>query len=93
MQSHTATRAALSMSSLPSVCCAALRYYRYQTGNQADGPYGINFTRTDFVEFFNLTRDTWQMNNLWHDPATSATQQELRTKLHAWFACAGDNCP
>ena len=63
----------------------------YQTGNQ-NTPPGLNFSTVDFVEYFNITRDNWHMMNLWHDETTAATQRELHTKLHTWFACSGDDC-
>jgi hypothetical protein len=34
-------------------------------GNQAQEG-GVNFDAVDFVEYFNLTADNWQMINLWN---------------------------
>jgi hypothetical protein len=44
-----------------------------------------------FVEVYNLTTDDWQMNNLASD--TDPTQAQLKTRLHKWFECKGDQCP
>lgn len=68
-------------------------YAEYQTGNQNEAPYGINFTRVDFVEYYNLTADTWQMNNLANASTTREAQDKLKKKLHQWFECVGDECP
>ena len=65
-------------------------YTLYQTGNQ--GQANIDFTKSDFVEYFNLTADTWQMNNLWKT-GDNATQKLLHDKLFDWYACKGANCP
>lgn len=35
-------------------------YTEFQTGNQAQEG-GVNFDQVDFVEYFNLTDDNWQM--------------------------------
>jgi N-acetylglucosamine-6-sulfatase len=66
-------------------------YAEYQTGNQGLGD-GIEFDKVDFIEYFNLTQDNWQMMNL-HKTAPNATLQLLHTKLHKWFQCKGDSCP
>lgn len=66
-------------------------YAEYQTGNQ--GEADIDFTKVDFVEFFNLTADSWQMNNMWNDTITAATQAALHKSLRSWYGCQGDSCP
>merc|ERR1712066_1051132 len=66
-------------------------YAEYQTGNQ--GQEDINFDGIDFVEYFNLTEDTWQMNNLWKRTDHQAAQKHLHDKLRTWFMCKGDSCP
>merc|ERR1711920_491629 len=38
-------------------------YAEYQTGRQF--LHNIKFDNVDFVEYFNLTADHWQMQNLW----------------------------
>jgi hypothetical protein len=53
-------------------------------------PVAFN-TQVDFVEYFNLTEDSWQMKNL-HKTAPNATLQVLHTKLHKWFECKGESC-
>jgi len=53
----------------------------------------IDFQHVDFVEYFNLTADNWQMNNLWNASSTAAAQAKLHTKLHAWYNCHGTACP
>merc|ERR1712048_1179875 len=57
-------------------------YAEYQTGNQ--GKADIAFDAIDFVEYFNLTADTWQMHNLWKT-GSQAAQAELSRKLRVWF--------
>ena len=66
-------------------------YAEYQTGNQ--GQANIDFTAVDFVEFFNVTTDNWQMDNMWNDTSTAATQAELHKVLRSWYDCRGDSCP
>ena len=69
-------------------------YTEYQTGNQADAETnGIQFDNVDFIEYFNLTADNWQMKNLWHDSGTTAAQEKLHAILHKWYKCKGDECP
>merc|ERR1712048_1284439 len=65
-------------------------YAEYQTGNQ--GNQDISFDNVDFVEHFNLEKDTWQMDNLWNK-TEKATLDKLHNKLHSWFQCKGDSCP
>jgi len=65
-------------------------YTLYQTGNQ--NQENIDFTKADFVEYFNLTADLWQMDNLWKS-GDNATQKLLHDKLFTWYACKGASCP
>merc|ERR1712100_30153 len=65
-------------------------YAEYQTGNQ--GQSDISFDNVDFVEYFNLEKDTWQMHNLWNK-TEQATLDKLHSKVHSWFQCKGDSCP
>lgn len=65
-------------------------YAEYQTGNQAHGD--ISFDKVDFVEYFNLTEDNWQMNNLWNK-TQAATLDRLHAKVRRWYQCQGDSCP
>ena len=64
-------------------------YAEYQAGNLAEE----DFTEVDFVEYFNLTEDSWAMDNLRDAPGAAAAQQKLHAKLLAWYACSGDSCP
>merc|ERR1712232_394522 len=74
---------------MPSSEFGDTSYTEYQTGNQ--GQADIGFDAIDFVEYFNLTQDTWQMHNLWK-VADQGTQEKLSKKLRAWFNCRGDDC-
>lgn len=65
-------------------------FTEYQTGNQKEGD--INFDDLDFVEYFNLSDDPWQMKNLWKQ-GDNVTQAKLHDKLRVWFTCRGDSCP
>lgn len=62
----------------------------YQTGNQ--NTKNIDFSTVDFVEYFNLTADEWQMNNMWKT-GDNATMELLKEKLYSWFDCSGASCP
>ena len=66
-------------------------YSEFQTGNQAKK--NIDFSDVDFVEYYNLTADTWQMENLRDAPGTEDVQKKLSAKLRMWLNCAGDSCP
>ena len=66
-------------------------YAEYQAGNLAEED--VDFTEVDFVEYFNLTEDSWAMDNLRDAPGAAAAQQKLHAKLLAWYACSGDSCP
>ncbi|KAL3927810.1 MAG: hypothetical protein SGPRY_002661, partial [Prymnesium sp.] len=64
-------------------------YAEFQTGEQDMGE--VDFSRPpSFVEFFNVTRDPWQMQNL--RSATSRFQQTIRDRLHTSLACTGKSC-
>merc|ERR1739844_91802 len=63
-------------------------YAEYMTGSQS--AKNIQFEAVDFVEYFNLTEDTWQMNNLWNQ--TPSVESKLSQKLHLWFHCRGNTC-
>merc|ERR1712070_636754 len=57
-------------------------YTEYQTGDQ--GQADISFDKVDFVEYFNLTADNWQMKNLAQKGApgpVGTTQTQLHDKL------------
>lgn len=64
-------------------------YAEYMTGSQ--GQSDVSFDAVDFVEYFNLTEDTWQMRNLWKTGDQTA-QRKLSQKLRVWFNCRGADC-
>lgn len=73
-------------------------YAEYQSGflNQSwTHMKDIDFTTVDFVEYYNVSNDPWQMDNLHKSTAAAdpATIEELHLKVHAWYNCAGDACP
>lgn len=72
-------------------------YTEYQSGSLGKQSIGFGATDVDFIEYFNLTADNWQMDNLWKKGATPAApagpvQAKLHDKLHKWFNCRND-CP
>ena len=80
------------------VAVATRRYAEYQSGflNQSwTHMKDIDFTTVDFVEYYNVSNDPWQMDNLHKSTAAAdpATIEELHLKVHAWYNCAGDACP
>ena len=52
----------------------------------------IDFTKVDFVEYYNSAADKWQLNNL-AKTAPKAQLDALSAKLHKFFECSGDECP
>lgn len=68
-------------------------FTEYQTGDQANAT--IDFDQVDFVEYFNVAADYWQMDNLWKRGGRGGgpTQKKLHTNLHQWYKCKGDSCP
>lgn len=65
-------------------------YAEFQTGNLNKGP--IEFTTPDFYEFYDVSNDTWMMNNLYNH-TSRATIQAHHDALQTFFTCAGDTCP
>eukprot|EP01047_Picozoa_sp_COSAG01_P008421 COSAG01_NODE_332_length_18712_cov_41.424358_20_plen_84_part_00 len=59
---------------------------------QSAAQQDIQFDQVDFVEYYDADKDPWQMTNL-HKTANKATLDKLHAKLHAWYKCAGDECP
>ena len=76
---------------MPSSQHGDVSYSEFQTGLQQKA--NIQFDKVDFVEYFNVTADNWQMNNLWKHEDAQAEQKILHDKLHQWFQCAGETCP
>jgi N-acetylglucosamine-6-sulfatase len=65
-------------------------YAEFQTGDMSDAD--IKFDKLDFVEYFDLSKDPWQMNNLAKtEPHTDLTT--LHKRLHRWYKCVGASCP
>lgn len=66
-------------------------YAEFQSGDMqwAD----IDFSKTDFAEFYDIPTDTWQLNNLATDPSTSDRRAKLSERLHQWYQCVGASCP
>eukprot|EP00039_Didymoeca_costata_P016148 m.285816 g.285816 ORF g.285816 m.285816 type:complete len:386 (-) comp16343_c0_seq12:1048-2205(-) len=62
-------------------------YAEYQNGSQAR--MDIDFTDIAYYEYFNLTADPWEMNNLHGSVDTS----EIKQRLHMYYNCAGSECP
>jgi N-acetylglucosamine-6-sulfatase len=65
-------------------------YAEFQTGdlNSAD----IDFENVDFIEYYNISEDFWQMHNL----AKTVPDEKLASlhiRLHNWYTCAGSSCP
>ncbi len=52
----------------------------------------IDFTKVDFVEYYNSSTDPWQMKNL-HKTAPKDTLSALHEKVQSWYHCKGDECP
>lgn len=65
-------------------------YAEFQTGDMSIA--NVEFDNVSFVEFYNLTQDPWQMQNL-AKTAPSETLAPLHTRLLQWFKCAGSSCP
>jgi N-acetylglucosamine-6-sulfatase len=65
-------------------------YAEFQTGDLTSSD--VDFQNVDFIEFYNVGKDPWQMHNM----ATTAPQEEIATlhkRLHKWYKCAGTSCP
>lgn len=65
-------------------------YVEFQTGLQ--NMRDIKFNRIDFVEYYRLDSDPWEMRNL-ADVTPRASLDSLHARLHHWFHCAGAGCP
>merc|ERR1712046_545775 len=66
-------------------------YAEFQTGDldAAD----IDFSdKADFVEYYDLDTDPWEMDNL-APKAPPAALQERHDALMKWYKCAGTSCP
>ena len=52
----------------------------------------IDFTNLTFTELYDASKDPWMVSNL-AKTTSPATLADLKTALHKWFDCAGDECP
>ena len=52
----------------------------------------IDFTKVDFVEYYDSSSDPWQMKNL-HKTTPQATLDALHEKVQSFYHCKGDACP
>jgi len=65
-------------------------YAEFQKGDLADGK--VEFDAVDFKEFYDVSADPWEMNNIVHTVPTAQLAAK-HEKLHRWFNCVGDACP
>lgn len=65
-------------------------YAEFQTGDLTDEP--VNFDKVDFVEYFDVDKDPWQMQNL-AKTTPKADLAPLHARLHKWLHCSGNSCP
>jgi len=64
-------------------------YAEFQSGTQTS--QSIEFDEVDFLEYYDIDKDPWQMNNLAaHRDRGSFSDEHKR--LHQWFRCAGNTC-
>lgn len=92
---ETAANNFIAIRNMPGSELGDTLYAEYQSGaaNQTwTNMIPIDFKTADFVEYYDSSKDKWQMNNL-HKTADKATLAKLHAKVQAWYKCAGDNCP
>merc|ERR1712232_240108 len=65
-------------------------YAEFQTGDMTNS--NIQFDNISFVEYYDLSKDPWEMHNL-AKTTPAAKLAALRTRLRQWFQCAGASCP
>ena len=75
---------------MPGSAFGDTMYAEFQTGQQQQE--NVDFTKPDFHELYDTTKDAWMMNNLYNSTA-AATLNNMHNKLHQFFTCAGDACP
>lgn len=66
-------------------------YAEFMTGDMTDGD--VDFSKTDFVEYYNVTADPWEMDNLAAAGAAPGVLAERHAALRRWYSCAGASCP
>lgn len=64
-------------------------YAEFQTGDLATAK--IDFDHVDFVEYYDIAKDPWQLDNL--APSTKTTVEHLHKRLRHWLQCSGSECP
>ena len=67
-------------------------YAEFQTGRAEKEK--VQFDDIDFVELYDTSKDTWQMNNIAATvaPPLQAQLDEFHTRVQREFRCAGDSC-
>ena len=76
----------------PGTAGGDVLYAEFQSGDLAKAD--VKFDAVDFTEYYNVSADPWQMKNLAASSSlTVAARDELHTRLHLWYNCAGDACP
>ena len=68
------------------------KYHSFAMNQSWTNMINIDFTKVDFVEYYNSAADKWQLNNL-AKTAPKAQLDALSAKLHKFFECSGDECP
>lgn len=65
-------------------------YAEFMTGDKKTEE--IDFSRIDFIEYYDLDKDPWMLNNNY---ATIKAEKlkELHEQVHFWFKCKGTTCP
>ena len=66
-------------------------YAIYQTGEQSR--VDINFSNFDYVEYYDVAKDPWQMHNAINTSVGKAAATAKHAELMKWFQCAGESCP
>lgn len=62
----------------------------YQSGNL--GSAAIEFDAVDYIEIYDYATDKWAQKNLVNSTETAA-KQAMKTELHKWYKCKGQECP
>ena len=94
-QTETPQNNYIAIRNMPGSPMGDTLYAEYQSGamNQSwTNMINIDFTKVDFVEYYNSAADKWQLNNL-AKTAPKAQLDALSAKLHKFFECSGDECP
>jgi len=76
----------IAIRTMPWSAHGNMLYAEFQTGNQFEED--VNFSKPSFYEMYNVSSDTWMMNNL----ASETGSNRLHEELLAWYSCAGNTC-